>query len=111
MHKVDSVAHYFETLGDRFVAEASAGVSAVFQYELGGPTGGTWHVVVSDGTMALNDGAHDKPTVTIKMKDADYINMVNGTLKGPMAYMTGKLKVKGSIPMAQKMQKIFPPAA
>ena len=108
--QVSSVQEYFDTLNQRFVQDASKGVQAVFQFELSGETGGTWHVEVDDGTMALHEGAHGQPTTIIKMKDQDYVKMVNGKLKGPMAYMTGKLKVKGSIPMAQKMQKIFPPA-
>lgn len=110
MFKVDSIAHYIETLPERFNAEAAEGVEAIFQLEIGGDSGGTWHVVVDDGSMAVHEGGHDKPTVTIRMKDAHYVKMVNGDLKGPMAYMTGKLKVKGSIPMAQRFQKILPPA-
>ena len=34
--------------------------------------------------------------------------MVNGDLDGTRAYMTRKLKIKGSIPMAQKMKKFLP---
>ena len=106
---VSSVQEYFATLGERFVADASAGVQCVFQYELSGETGGTWHVVVDDGSFEVIEGAHESPTTTLKMKDADYVKMVNGALAGPMAFMTGKLRVKGSIPIARKMESIFPP--
>ncbi len=108
MAAVESIQHYFQTLDDRFVASAANGVQAVFQFEISGDTGGTWHAVVDDGAFTLHEGAHDKPTTTLKMKDTDYVKMVNGKLPGPMAFMTGKLKVSGSIPMAQKMKSIFP---
>jgi putative sterol carrier protein len=105
MRRVTSIPDYLDSLGERFVA-SEATVKAVFQFEF---TTGTWHVVVEDGAWTLVEGAHAAPTTTLKMADADYVRMVNGDLKGTMAYMTGKLKVKGSIPMAQRLNKIFPP--
>ena len=108
--QIASMQEYFETLDQRFVADAARGVEAIFQYEISGDTGGTWHVAVTDGAFELHEGAHPQPTTTIKMKDEHYVKMVNGKLKGPMAFMTGKLKVKGNIKMARKMESIFPPA-
>jgi putative sterol carrier protein len=109
--QISTVQEYFATLDQRFVSEACKGVEAIFQFQLSGDTGGTWHVSVNDGSFEIAEGAHDKPTTTIKMKEGDYVKMVNGKLNGSMAFMTGKLKVTGSIPMAQRMQKIFPPSA
>src|SRR5690242_16874574 len=101
---VTSVKNYFDTLNDRFVASASKGVSAVFQYELSGDGGGTYHVTVNDGTMTWTEGASATPTATIKMSAEDYIKMVNGQLSGTMAFMRGKMKVTGNVMVAQKMQ-------
>lgn len=108
MPKVASVQEYFDTLNDRFVATAAAGVECVIQWELSGDNAGTWHAEVNNGTMNLVKGEHPSPTTTMKMKGDDYVKMVNGRLPGPMAFMTGKLKVSGSIPMAQKLKSIFP---
>ncbi|MEL6180656.1 MAG: SCP2 sterol-binding domain-containing protein [Myxococcota bacterium] len=104
--KVSSVEEYFETLEKRFNADGAKGVSAIYQFELG--DAGTWHVSVEDGAMSLAEGAHDKPTTTIKMTGENFVKMSNGELSGQMAYMTGKMKIKGSIPMAMKMKNIFP---
>ncbi len=106
--RVETVQEYFDRLGERFVAAGAKGVNAVYQFELAGDGGGTWHAVVADGTMELNTGAHDAPTTTIRMKADDYVKMTNGDLNGQMAYMTGKMKIAGSIPMAMKMKAIFP---
>lgn len=106
--RVTSAQEYFDRLDERFQASGAKGVNAVFQFELGGDNGGTWHAVVADGTMELHSGAHDSPTTTIKMKADDYVKMTNGDLNGQMAYMTGKMKIAGSIPMAMKMKSIFP---
>ena len=104
---VSSVKEYFETLPQRFKPDAAKGMNAVFQFELEGD--GTYHVVVNDGTMQIHEGANAAPTATIKMKSADYVQMVNGKLSGTMAFMKGQMKVTGNLLAAQKMQAIFPP--
>ena len=108
--QVTSVKQYFDTLPDRFVATASKGVKATFQFELAGDGGGTYHVKVDDGTMAVSEGPADSPNTTIKMAADDYVQMVNGKLSGTMAFMKGKLKVTGNVMLAQKMQAFRPPS-
>ena len=107
--RVTSVKHYFDTLQDRFKADAAKGVKATFQFELAGDDGGTWHVVVDDGTMALAQGPAATPSTVLKMDAPNYVKMVNGDLGGTMAFMRGLLKVTGNVMLAQKMQAIFPP--
>ena len=106
--QVTSAKDYFDTLATRFVASAAQGVTATFQFELSGDGGGTWHVVVDDGTMRVVEGADAAPTATIKMSAADYVELVNGRLNGTMAFMKGQMKVSGNVLLAQKMQAIFP---
>jgi putative sterol carrier protein len=106
--QVSSVKEYFETLSQRFVAEAAKSIQAVFQFELTGA--GTYHVVVDHGTMNVVEGSHPSPTATIKMAGDDYVKMVNGKLNGAMLFMKGQMKVTGNVLLAQKMQGIFPPS-
>ena len=108
MARVSSVKEYFDTLPSRFVASAAKGVDAVFQFELSGDGGGTYHVVVKDGSMSVNEGAAEKPTATLVMGAENYVKMANGDLNGAMAFMKGQLKVTGNVMLAQKMQAIFP---
>ena len=106
--QVNNVKEYFDRLGERFVAAATKGMNAVFQFELGGEGGGTYHVVVSEGTFQVVEGSHASPTSTLKMDASKYIDMVNGKVNGTMAFMKGWLKVSGNVMMAQKMQSVFP---
>lgn len=108
--QVTSVKQYFETLPERFISEAAKGVTATYQFEIGGEGGGTYTVKVSDGTLQVTEGATESPSTTIKMQAADYIEMVNGKLSGTMAFMKGKLKVTGNVMLAQKMQAFLPPS-
>jgi putative sterol carrier protein len=106
---VTSVKNYFDTLSERFVAAAAKGFNAVIQFELSGDGGGTWHVNINDGTLAVAEGPHATPTATLKMEAGNYVKMVNGQLNGTMAFMKGQLKVTGNMMAAQKIQAILPP--
>jgi putative sterol carrier protein len=108
--QVSSVKEYFDTLPQRFVASAAKGINAIFQFELAGDGGGTYHVTVNDGTFAVAEGAAPSPSATLKITADNYVKMVNGQLNGAMAFMKGLLKVTGNVLLAQKMQAIFPPA-
>jgi putative sterol carrier protein len=110
MEKVSSIPEYFQTLDKRFKADQAKGVKATFQFELSGEGGGTWHIVVDDGTLKLNEGPAASPTTTIKMDAPNYLKMINGDLSGTMAFMRGLLKVTGNVVLAQKMQTFLPPA-
>lgn len=106
---VSSIENWFETLPQRFVSSASKGVRAVYQFELAGDSGGTYHVKVNDGTLETFKGASEKPDATLKMKAEDYLKMTNGEISGTMAFMKGQLKVSGNVMLAQKLQAILPP--
>lgn len=109
MRRVSSCSEYFATLHERFIADQAAGVDATFVYQLEGDGGGTWTVTVSGGELSVAEGDVPKPTVTYQMKAENYVKLVNGDINGAKAFLTRKLKVKGSIPMAQKMNKFLPP--
>lgn len=109
MRRISTCAEYFETVQERFIPAEAQGVEATFVYELDGPGGGTWTVRVENGHVHAEPGAAPEPTVTYKMKADQYVKLANGELNGAMAFMTRKLKVSGSITMAQKMNKFLPP--
>ncbi len=103
--RISSVQDYFDTLNDRFVADASKGVDYVYQFEF---DCGTWHVHVNDGSIDVNSGAHADPASTLQTKEEHWVKIVNGDMSGMRAVMTRKMKVNGNIAAARKMQKIFP---
>jgi putative sterol carrier protein len=111
MRRIASCTEFFETIQERFQPDNAAGVDASFVFELEGNAGGTWTVRVKDKALTVETGAAPSPTVTYKMKASDYVDLVNGDLNGAKAFLTRKLKVSGSIPMAQKMNKFLPPAS
>jgi putative sterol carrier protein len=94
-------------MSSRFRADKAAGVNATIQYDISGDQGGTWHAVIKDGTCAVNSGAGTNPNLTLSMSSQDWLDMVNGKLSGQMAFMSGKLKLKGDMGLAMKIGGLF----
>lgn len=83
------------------------GVSAVYQFDLSGDNGGVFHVAVDDGKPSVVEGAHDSPNITISMSADDFDSMLDGKLNATSAFMAGKLKVKGDMSLAMKLQSLL----
>jgi putative sterol carrier protein len=103
----DSVEEFFEALPSRFRADQAAGLSAVYQFDISGGAGGRWHADIEDGTLSVQQGQAAEPTITITAGEEDWLSIVNGRLNPQMAFMTGKLKVKGDVGLAMRLQSIF----
>jgi hypothetical protein len=60
----------------------------------------------SDGSIwqsATTFGGQAEPEVTLRMTNEDYRAMLSGELNGQMAFMTGKLKFEGSLPLLMQV--------
>jgi len=105
--KLTSVPAVFDAMARAFDPEAAKGVDVIFQYHISGDDGGDWYCVIKDQQCTVESGVHEKPTCTLKMKDADFLDMINGTLPAMQAYTSGKLKIEGDIMKSQLIEKLF----
>lgn len=108
MAKASSAADVFNLMGDVFDASKASGVDAIFQFDLSGDGGGKYWVKVSGGGFEKGEGQHDAPSLTISATAEDYIKVVNGDMAAMSAFMAGKIKIKGDMGLALKLQSIFP---
>jgi len=83
------------------------GVNAVYQFELSGDNGGVFHAALDDGKVTVVEAAHDSPSITITMAAEDFDAMLDGKLNATSAFMAGKLKVKGDMSLAMKLQSLM----
>lgn len=107
MEKATSIEQVFEVMESRFNPDAAAGVDAVFQFDLSGDNGGQYWVKVADQKAEVHEGQSDNPTITVLASADDYLKVVNGELAPMSAFMQGKVKVKGDMGMAMKLQNLF----
>ncbi|HVA21819.1 MAG TPA: SCP2 sterol-binding domain-containing protein [Candidatus Micrarchaeia archaeon] len=90
-----------------FQADRAKGITAVCQWDLAGDRGGQWHLDIADGALAVVEGVAEHPTVTFAMSDDTFVRLLTGRMDGTAAFMTGKLKVKGDMGMALRLQSLF----
>ena len=67
---------------------------------------GTWRVDVKDGSVSVSEGDGDADA-TISASEETFSQIAAGDLNATTAYMTGKLKVKGDMGAAMKLQRLF----
>ena len=83
------------------------GFDGILNFKITGDNGGDWSVEIRDKVLNVNEGGHEKPDIQVTMKTPDFVNFINGKLNGQMAFMTGKLKVKGNMQLAMKLNKLI----
>jgi len=99
-----SVQEFFESLPRRVTPERIAGVNNTYVFDIAGA--GTWTVALADGSLTVTEGAGDGD-VTISASEENFQKIVAGEQNPTTAYMMGKLKIKGDMGAAMKLQKLF----
>jgi putative sterol carrier protein len=102
-----TVREIFDGMPQTFLPEKAVGMNAVIQFDITGEGGGQWHADLVDGALSVVEGLHAKPQLTLSASAQDYIDISTGKLNGQLAFMTGRLKAKGDLGLAMKMQSIF----
>ncbi|HEY8739989.1 MAG TPA: SCP2 sterol-binding domain-containing protein [Candidatus Dormibacteraeota bacterium] len=105
----DSVlGQIFSEMQTRFLPEKAPGRTAVIQYDINTADGTeAYQVVVDNGTCTTAKGGDREPTVTLVLALPDFLRLISGKLNGVQAFMSGKLKIRGDMMLAQTMQAWF----
>jgi putative sterol carrier protein len=106
----DTPKAYFEEVIKANMAgnpELAAKINSIYQFVLTGPNGGEWFVDLTKPGGEVGGGQNAGAKCTITMGDADFMALVSGKLNAQMAFMTGKLKIKGDMGLALKLQNIL----
>jgi putative sterol carrier protein len=100
----ESTREFFETLESRVDESKTAGMTATYLFEVDGA--GTWTVDVNGGKLSVTEGGNEADC-TISVSKENFEQLISRELNPTTAYMTGKLKVKGDMSAAMKLQKLF----
>jgi putative sterol carrier protein len=99
-----SARDFFESLENRVDESKTAGMNNSYLFDIDGA--GKWKVDVNDGKVTVTEGEGDADAI-ISTSEETFTKMINGEQNPTSAYMTGKLKVKGDMGAAMKLQKLF----
>ncbi|MDE3035388.1 MAG: SCP2 sterol-binding domain-containing protein [Nitrospirota bacterium] len=99
---------FFDTLAQRFDAQAAEGVAAVYQFDLSGPQGGQFVVSIADGVCQVREGSHPDPQVTLALPGDDCIGILEGKKDPMQVAMSGRLHVSGDLTLAFQLKSLFP---
>jgi putative sterol carrier protein len=88
----------------RFKPEKTAGINVITQFNVTGPESGNWTIILKDQKLQVTEGTHTAPTLTLKMNENDFMDMVNGKLSAEKAFFTGRIQFKGNINVALKLR-------
>jgi putative sterol carrier protein len=95
---------FFDALPSRVSPDRIEGMNNTYVFDIEGA--GVWTVAVADGAVTVTEGASDADC-TFSSSEETFEKITSGEQNATTAYMTGKLKIKGDMGAAMKLQKIF----
>ena len=104
-----TASEVFTEINNRIQSDPAktAGMNAVYAFDLGGEQPGQYHISLKDGSADVGEGIPENPNITITMKSEDFVDLATGKLDGTMAFMSGKIKIKGDMGLAMKLQSVL----
>jgi putative sterol carrier protein len=99
-----TVQEFFDQLPSKVDPAKTAGMNNSYVFDITGV--GAWTVSVKDGAVSVQEGAHDADC-TLTASEETLVKIAKGEANPTTAYMTGKLKIKGDMGAALKLQKLF----
>jgi putative sterol carrier protein len=84
--------------------EKAAGLNVTYQFDLSGES---WTLKIADGAASVSPGPAQNPNTTLIASTDDWMNIATGKLNPVQAFMQQKLKVKGDMGLAMKLQGLL----
>jgi putative sterol carrier protein len=100
----EAVSEFFSALPSRVGAGKTGSMKNSYVFDIAGA--GTWTVKVADGGVTVDEG-DTGGDCTISTSAETFERIVKGAQNPTAAYMSGKLKIKGDMGAAMKLQKLF----
>ena len=98
----------FEGMTKAFLADQAKGQTAVIQWDITtskGPV--TYQVKIDGGACSFQEGAPDKPRVTLNAALPDFLRLITGKANGQQMFFSGKLKLAGDMMFGMTQEKWF----
>lgn len=105
---IGEVGKLFKAIEDSLSPDTVAKTNAVFAFVVTGDEAGKWYIDLKTGKGSCGQGEPPiQADATLTMDSKNFFNMFSGKLKPATAYMMGKLKIKGNLQQAMKLEKLM----
>lgn len=91
----------------KYDPEATKGKEGVYQFNIGGDEAGIFQMIIDEDDPRAVEGEVKEPDVTLFIEADNFKNLVAGELNPTAAFMGGKLKIKGNMGLALKLQTVL----
>jgi len=86
---------------------AAKGKEGVYQFDLQGEDGGIFQMIIDENGGRAVKGAEKEPNVILILEADHFKDLVAKELNPTVAFMSGKLKIKGNMGLALKLQTLL----
>src|SRR5260370_37157100 len=90
-----------------FVPEKAGNTTAAIQFDLTGDSAGKRFIKIADGKATSGAGEVENPNLTLTADSGAFAKIFTGGLDPTSAFVSGKLKIKGDMGLAIRMQSMF----
>lgn len=106
-----SIAPIFERIKTLLSPELVRSTQAVYQFNITDleSDGNTWYLDLKngDGACGIGEPPNAQADAVLSMKSQNFSDLFNGKLKAAPAFMAGKLKIRGDLQKAMKLEKLM----
>lgn len=104
----DALTRIFDEMQQRFKPGAAGGTDADVVFAIADADNVfPYHVKIDGGTCRTGAGEVDDPRVRLQMQLPVFLKLITNNLSGPMAFMSGKLKIEGDLMLASRLMGFF----
>ena len=106
---MSTVSQVFEEMKQRLTPEKAQKINASYLFDIGGDGGGKWHVDLTKKSDWITQSGQDTAAQCVINipKGEDWVSIAAGKMNPTMAFMQGKIKVKGDMGLALKLQALL----
>ena len=83
------------------------GMNTTYSFDLSGEDGGMFGLRITNGKAETSTGDPGEVDCALSMSVKDFKKLLTGNLNSTASYMMGKLKVKGSLGLALKLESLL----